>query len=472
MKKALLIILTILLILMILLAVYWEPIIDFLPIDQSGWKTEGSSVFYLDEDGDPVTGWQDPDGNRRYFDPQSGALCTGWLTLADGTYYLGTDGILQTGWLSQDDSRMYLFPDGKLATGMFEAEGACYYADNSGAIQTGWADIDGSRRYFAEDGAMHTGWLELDGSRYYLDESGVLCTGWTELDGIRCYLSEDGALCTGWTDTPEGRCYLDETGAPCFGWQELDENLYYFTEDGFLHTGWLELEGITYYMKEDGAAARGRLMIDDTAHHFTSTGAHILLVNRWNMIPEDYDPELKALPNGKKVTVECYDSLIAMLEDCRDYGCHPEVIGAHRSTENQRYLFRDKVNSFMAQGNSYAAAYAKAKETVADPGTSEHELGLAVDIIDKYFPNSNSGEKNCLTWLREHCWEYGWILRYPDDKKEITGIKYESWHFRYVGVELAMEMKDSGLCLEEYLDQFTADGTTCGNPNASAEPAE
>ena len=76
------------------------------------------------------------------------------------------------------------------------------------------------------------------------------------------------------------------------------------------------------------------------------------------------------------------------------------------------------------------------------------------------------GETESLKWLKEHCWDYGFILRYPDGKSHITGIIYESWHFRYVGKELALELKDSGLCLEEYLDLLTGDGSTCGNPEA------
>ena len=83
----------------------------------------------------------------------------------------------------------------------------------------------------------------------------------------------------------------------------------------------------------------------------------------------------------------------------------------------------------------------KALETVAVPGTSEHQIGLAVDIVGE--------EANA--WLAEHCWEYGFILRYTEEKASITGITNEPWHFRYVGREISMDMKDSGLCLEEYL---------------------
>ena len=105
----------------------------------------------------------------------------------------------------------------------------------------------------------------------------------------------------------------------------------------------------------------------------------------------------------------------------------------------KQYQVRTK--EYENQGMSFELAYAKARETVALPGTSEHHLGLAVDLL---------GDE-AIAWLNEHCWEYGFIVRYRAEKAEITGIIDEPWHFRYVGVKAAMELKDSDLCLEEYL---------------------
>ncbi len=89
----------------------------------------------------------------------------------------------------------------------------------------------------------------------------------------------------------------------------------------------------------------------------------------------------------------------------------------------------------------YDEAREKALETVALPGTSEHQLGLAVDLL---------GDE-AIAWFQEHCWDYGFILRYTEEKESITGIINEPWHFRYVGTAVSLDMKDSGLCLEEYL---------------------
>ena len=94
-----------------------------------------------------------------------------------------------------------------------------------------------------------------------------------------------------------------------------------------------------------------------------------------------------------------------------------------------------------SKNKDYNRAREEALKTVSLPGTSEHQLGLAVDI---------EGEE-AHQWLEEHCWEYGFILRYPPEKEDITGISNEPWHFRYVGTDVSMDMKDSGLCLEEYL---------------------
>ena len=102
---------------------------------------------------------------------------------------------------------------------------------------------------------------------------------------------------------------------------------------------------------------------------------------------------------------------------------------------------------FMDMGYSYENAQKEAQTRVSRPGTSEHQTGLAVDLEGW----------DGLMWLKEHCWEYGFIVRYPGGKSHITGVIYEPWHFRYVGVEIAMDMKDTGLCLEEYLQAVEAD---------------
>ena len=453
-----------------LVGIFWDPIIDWLPIDQSGWEVlDNGGQCYLDEDGDPITGWQELEGNIYYFDPESFAMQIRWIELEDGRYYLGEDGIRRTGWQTIQDKRYYLGDDGAMVTGWLEQESGMMYLNEQGNPHTGWLELEDGKYYLNENSIRQYGWLELDENRYYLDEDGRLHTGWLELEEGKYYLSEDGIPQTGWQTVGEHVYYLDETGIMQTGWLELEEGKYYLSEDGTRYAGWLELDGNKYYLKEDGIAAKGMLVIDEKTYFFTSTGANIIMVNTWFAVPEDYDPELVELPNGRLASTECYDPLMKMMDDCTAAGCRPDIIGAHRTVGAQQTLFNNILQEYKDKG--YGDAYARTLKRCAIPGTSEHHLGLAFDIVDKRYPQKYTGENNALAWLSDHCWEYGFIIRYPENKTDITGIMSEPWHFRYVGVELAMELKDSGLCLEEYLDALTGDGSTCGNPNAVKKAA-
>jgi len=179
----------------------------------------------------------------------------------------------------------------------------------------------------------------------------------------------------------------------------------------------------------------------------------IILVNPWNEVPEDYEVDLVHIGNGYMVDSSCYDALMEMLGDCREEGLSPMVCSAYRSRGTQSWLHSKKINQFIGYGYSRQEAEIRASEIVARPGTSEHQLGLAVDIVDLYNQNLNKSQENTEVqkWLMENCWDYGFILRYPTDKSDVTGIIYEPWHYRYVGVELSRDIRDSGLCLEEYL---------------------
>ena len=121
----------------------------------------------------------------------------------------------------------------------------------------------------------------------------------------------------------------------------------------------------------------------------------------------------------------------------------------------QTALFEDKVRRVTAElGLTGEAAREKAGTEVAFPGTSEHNLGLAVDIVarDYQILDEKQAQTAEAQWLKENCWKYGFILRYPTDKTEETGIIFEPWHYRYVGEKAAKEIMDQGICLEEYLD--------------------
>ena len=180
---------------------------------------------------------------------------------------------------------------------------------------------------------------------------------------------------------------------------------------------------------------------------------NLLLVNPWNPLPEDYTFTLKELSNGHAVDERCYPDLQAMMDACRADGLSPLICSSYRSQEKQGSLFQNKVERLISQGMSREDAKVEAGKTVAVPGTSEHQLGLAVDIVDINNQNLDSSQESTAVqqWLIAHSWEYGFILRYPNDKSELTGIIYEPWHYRYVGKDAAKEIHETGVCLEEYL---------------------
>lgn len=180
---------------------------------------------------------------------------------------------------------------------------------------------------------------------------------------------------------------------------------------------------------------------------------NLILVNRWNPAPEDYELTLKKLNNNQSVDERCYPDLQDMIDACRAAGLTPVICSSYRTQEKQEELFEAKVKKWMAKGYDREEAEQEASNLVAIPGTSEHQVGLAVDIVDINNQNLNEAQEDTAVqkWLMEHSWEYGFILRYPSDKSELTGISYEPWHYRYVGKDVAREIYEQGICLEEYL---------------------
>lgn len=185
----------------------------------------------------------------------------------------------------------------------------------------------------------------------------------------------------------------------------------------------------------------------------TADKPEIILVNPWNPLPEDYEADLVELKNGQAVDKSCYPDLQQMMDDCRAAGLEPLICSSYRSQQKQEELFQNKIGRLLAEGYTQEQAETEAAKAVAVPGTSEHQLGLAVDIVDVAYQLLDEAQErtHVQQWLIEHSWEYGFILRYPTDKSDVTGIIYEPWHYRFVGKEAAREIREQGLCLEEYL---------------------
>ena len=241
------------------------------------------------------------------------------------------------------------------------------------------------------------------------------------------------------------------------GWLQVGNKTYYYGEDGKPHTGWLELPEGRYYFRSDGTMATGKVAISDTeTRYFATSGKEVILVNPWNTVPADYAPDIVGYGNWQ-VDASCLDALEQMIADCAEAGHTAVVVSAYRSHEYQAGLFQNRIQRFMDEGYDREEAERLAAMRVARPGTSEHELGLALDIVDVNYQNLNEKQETmpAQIWLMENSWRYGFILRYPNGTTDVTGIIYEPWHYRYVGKELAKELHDSGLCLEEYLNALS-----------------
>lgn len=313
---------------------------------------------------------------------------------------------------------------------------------------------------------ISTGWLESEDGKYYLKEDGSRATGKTEIEDETYYFNGDGILLTnGCYEFDGSLLVINEEGKACEeGWQDINGKRYYVNPDGSAYKGWLELENNHYYLKDDGTMAKGVLSIDGVDKHFTSAGVYTIMVNPWNYIPEDYEVDLVNLSTsisveGSKVDSACYDALIEMMADCKDAGNRVIVYSSYRSHSKQTRNFNNKIQRVMNENPELTREEAEiiAATVVARPGTSEHQLGLAVDIIDTHLWDLVEEQEDLpgQKWLMENSWKYGFILRYPKDATDSTGIIYEPWHYRYLGKELAKEVYDSGLTLEEYFDGLT-----------------
>lgn len=174
---------------------------------------------------------------------------------------------------------------------------------------------------------------------------------------------------------------------------------------------------------------------------------NLVLVNSKNSLPKNFDTELTKLSNGVCVDERIYPPLQQMFDDARNQGINPTVREGFRTREEQEEIMQNRINKYITEGYSKTEAKNKAREEVAKPGTSEHELGLAVDIN----AGKGSTSEQVYSWLSENAYKYGFILRYPNGKEAITGIEYEPWHYRYVGKEAAEKIHSKHITLEEYL---------------------
>lgn len=187
---------------------------------------------------------------------------------------------------------------------------------------------------------------------------------------------------------------------------------------------------------------------------YTRESEKLILVNKDNPLNEDYVPNLVSTKSGKiEMEAKTYDALVDML-DAGDAAGHVYLItSGYRDRNKQQWLVNVDVENYMAAGMSHDKALEKTYRQTMPPGYSEHQTGMALDILDSENLNldDTQAKGKANIWLRENCYKYGFILRYPKDKEAITMIDFEPWHFRYVGKKAALIMYRNNLSLEEFI---------------------
>ncbi|MBQ2753714.1 MAG: M15 family metallopeptidase [Firmicutes bacterium] len=199
-----------------------------------------------------------------------------------------------------------------------------------------------------------------------------------------------------------------------------------------------------------GTLAAGKHLSYEDIDYKNEEEWSLILINPWNTVPEGYEVELTDLKGGQKVDSRIYPLLQEMFDDARKEGIKPYIYSSYRTHEYQQYLYDKEIEDYKAKGYSYEEAEAIAKTWVAYPGTSEHQVGLAIDITSEN--KDKQSPEIVWEWLEKNSYKYGFILRYTEEKMDITGINPEPWHFRYVGKKAAKEIYEKGICLEEYLE--------------------
>lgn len=182
----------------------------------------------------------------------------------------------------------------------------------------------------------------------------------------------------------------------------------------------------------------------------------LILINKQHPIPDDYEFTLGHLSGSMQCDERIVNDLLLMVKAAKDDGVSLVICSPYRDLDRQEMLFNRKINSYLNKGNSYMEAYKLSSQAVTIPGSSEHQVGLAIDIVTSDYTYLDEGfaQTDAGKWLYDNCQDYGFILRYPKEKEYITSIEYEPWHFRYVGRDAATVIMENGICLEEFWEKY------------------
>lgn len=195
---------------------------------------------------------------------------------------------------------------------------------------------------------------------------------------------------------------------------------------------------------------------ENKAVKFDESDTRLILINKQHPIPEDYEFKLGTLSGSMQCDERVIADLLLMMTAADEEGIKLVICSPYRDDSKQEKLFNRKIDNYMSNGYSYMEAYKLAGQAVTVPGSSEHQVGLSLDIVSNKYSllEEGFGKTEAGIWLKDNCSKYGFIIRYPKDKEAITGIEYEPWHFRYVGKEAANIIMSEGLCLEEFWDKY------------------
>lgn len=192
---------------------------------------------------------------------------------------------------------------------------------------------------------------------------------------------------------------------------------------------------------------------------FSRDDWRLILVNKQHSIPDDYEfttGAIKTMKGTQYCDERIIDDLLRMLQAAQNDNISLQVCSPYRTMEYQQMLFNNHIKEYMRKGLSYMEAFQLSSVAVNVPGSSEHQIGLALDIVTPSYKRLVEGfaDTDAGKWLAENCYKYGFILRYPKGKEYITGIEFEPWHFRYVGVDAATVITERGITLEEFWEEL------------------
>lgn len=194
-------------------------------------------------------------------------------------------------------------------------------------------------------------------------------------------------------------------------------------------------------------------------HEFSADDWRLVLINKQHPIPDDYEftlGSIKTIKGTMKCDERIIDELLSMMQAAEEDGVTLAICSPYRDLSYQEVLFNRKIEAYMKKGMSYMEAYTVSSQAVTVPGASEHQIGLAIDIVSDDYITLDEGfaDTDAGRWLAKHSCEYGFILRYPLGKENITSIEFEPWHFRYVGKDAAAIITEEEITLEEFWDKY------------------